>query len=396
MGPLDGIRVLDITTTFLGPYCTMLLAQMGADVIKVESRGGDVVRNVGETRNPGMSATYMTVNVGKRGVVLDLKTDEGREILDRLVADTDVVVHNMRQESAAALGLSYDRLSAINPRIILAEAFGFAPEGPDAGRPAYDDVIQAASGLADLESRRQGRPQYVTTILSDKVSGLTTLYGVLAALYERAQTGRGQAVVVPMYESMVSFLLTEQLAGEAFVPAAGPATYARTTSPARRPYRTKDGYIGAILYTDAQWRAFFTAIGRPELAGDPRFADIAARTRNITELYTLLEDQLATGTSEYWLARLRELDCPAIEVRTVEDLIADEHLGRAGIVVERDHPTEGRIRHMGLPVRFSGHEIDPHAGRHAPRLGEHTEEVLTEAGFDAAQVADWRSRGVVA
>ena len=395
MGPLDGIRVLDFTTTFLGPYCTMMMAQLGADVIKVESRHGDVVRGVGAARHAGMSATYMTVNAGKRGIVVDLKSPDGRRILDRLAAGADVVVHNMRQETAVSLGISYERLREVNPRIIVAEAFGFAPGSPDAGRPAYDDVIQAACGLADLESRRQGRPQYVTTILADKVCALVALYAINAALFERERTGEGQNVVVPMYESMVSFLLHEQLAGEAFVPALGPATYPRTTSRFRRPYKTRDGYVGVILYTDAHWRAFFGAIGRPDLADDPRYRDISARTRNIDELYALVETELAAETTAFWMRRFRELDCPAIEVRTVEDLIADPYLADAGIVREYEHPTEGRVRNLGMPARFSRHTGERADIRHAPRLGEHTTEVLAEAGFPPGQIAAWAEQGVV-
>ncbi|MFC5751911.1 CaiB/BaiF CoA transferase family protein [Actinomadura rugatobispora] len=395
MGPLDGIRVLDFTSTFLGPYCTMMMAQLGADVIKVEPRHGDVVRGVGAARNPGMSATYMTVNAGKRGIVLDLKSPEGRRILDRMAAGADLVIHNMRQETAVSLGISHRRLREVNPRIIVVEAFGFAPDGPDAGRPAYDDVIQAACGLADLESRRQGRPQYVTTILADKVCALVAMYAAMAALFERERTGEGQNVVVPMYESMVSFLLHEQLAGEAFVPALGPATYPRTTSRFRRPYRTKDGHIGVILYTDGHWRSFFESIGRPELAGDPRYRDIGARTRNIDELYSLVETELAAGTTGHWMRRFRELDCPAIEVRTVDDLIADPYLNEAGVIVEQDHPSEGRVRNLGMPARFSLHSRAPGSLRHAPRLGEHTREVLAEFGYSPEQVAAWAERGVV-
>ncbi|MQA05576.1 MAG: CoA transferase [Streptosporangiales bacterium] len=395
VGPLDGIRVLDFTTTFLGPYCTMMMAQMGADIIKVESRRGDTVRGVGMAKTPGMSATYMTINVGKRGIVVDLKSDEGRAIIDRMVADADVVIHNMRQETAISLGLAYERLAEINPQIVLAESFGFAPGSPDAGRPAYDDVIQAASGLADLESHRQGRPQYVTTILADKTCALITMYAVMAALYERERTGRGQSVVVPMYESMVSFLLHEQLAGEAFVPPVGPAIYPRTTSKFRKPYQTSDGYISVLLYTDNHWRAFFSSIGRPELVDDPRFCDISARTANIDELYALMESTLADKPTTYWLEQFRELDCPAMEVRNVDDLITDDYLAEAGIIVEHEHPSEGRVRALGMPVQFSNHERDPKSIRHAPRLGEHTAEVLAEFGFSEDQISQWLERGVV-
>lgn len=395
MGPLEGVRVLDFTTTFLGPYCTMMMAQLGADVVKVESRHGDVVRGVGHARNPGMSATYMTINAGKRGIVVDLKSAEGREILDRMAASADVVIHNMRQETARALGIDYERLRAINPRIVMAESFGFAPDSPDAGRPAYDDVIQAASGVTDLESHRQGRPSYVTTILADKVSALFTMYAVMAALYDRERTGEGQNVVVPMYDSMVSFLLHEQMAGEAFVPPTGPAVYPRTTSEFRRPYRTKDGYIGVVLYTDGHWRKFFASVGRPELADDPRFADIAARTRNIDELYAFVEDTLAGETTEYWMRSFRELDGPAIEVRRVEDLLTDPYLNSAGVIVEHEHPTEGTVRRLGNPVRFSRHAGAGRSLRHAPRLGEHTAEVLAEYGYSPAQVASLAAQGVI-
>lgn len=394
MGPLDGIHVLDFTTMLLGPYCTTMLAQLGADVIKVESRDGDVFREVG-AGNPGMSATYLPINVGKRGIVVDLKSAEGRAILDHLVTGVDVVIHNMRQETARSLGLSYERLAELNPRIVLAESIGFAPENPDAGRPAYDDVIQAASGLADLESRVHGRPQYVASVIADKICALTTLYSVLAALFERERTGQGQSVVIPMYESMVSFMLQEQLGGEAFIPPRGPATYSRTTSPLRKPYRTKDGYVGVLPYTDRHWRAFFESIGRPELIEDPRYRDITARGRNIDELYGIIESALETETTAHWMARFRELDCPAIEVRTVEELIASPYLAEAGIIAEQDHPSEGRVRVLGMPARFSNHAPATSEVRHAPSLGEHTTEVLTEFGYSPEQVAEWAERGVV-
>src|SRR5690606_15306502 len=295
--PLQGVRVLDLTSVVLGPYATMLLGDMGADVIKIEGPEGDTTRTTGPTRSPGMAAIYLAANRNKRSLVLDLKQERAAEALWRLIDTADVFVHSIRPQAIARLGFGPDAVLSRNPRIVYAGIHGFGEAGPYAGRPAYDDIIQAACGLSALMERTSGEPLHTPMVTADKTTGLTALYAILAALFARERTGRGQFVEVPMFEAMTSFVLTEHLYGHVFDPPEGPIGYTRVLAAWRRPYRTKDGWIAMLAYTDRQWSRFVTEAGRPELATDERYASLAARTRNIEEVYALVGDLLPQRTT---------------------------------------------------------------------------------------------------
>jgi crotonobetainyl-CoA:carnitine CoA-transferase CaiB-like acyl-CoA transferase len=356
-GPLDGVRVLDLTGTMSGPFCTLLLAQLGACVDKVEPPEGDVVRHLVEGVAPGMSPIHLSINAGKNSVVLDLRNPADRELFAGALADYDVVVHNMRPSAAARLGLTPEGLTRAGSHAVLCEIVGFGP-GPYEALPAYDDTIQATSGMAWVQGNGS-RPAYVRTAVADKVTGI---YAALAVCAELAGRGRGagpRSVKVPMYETLVAFTAVEQLGGLTYEPPTGPGLYPRTASPARRPYATSDGYLSVMFYTDRHWAAFFTEIGRPELATDPRFATVAARTANIDTLYGLVEEELGRRTTEDWLKTLERLDVPHARVQALADLLADEHLNAVGMFHVAMHPTEGPVRQARAPFLFAGTPLDP-------------------------------------
>ncbi|MGE0132346.1 MAG: CaiB/BaiF CoA transferase family protein [Blastocatellales bacterium] len=377
-GPLTGVRVIDLTSVVMGPYATQILGDMGADVIKVESPEGDVFRYVTPFRNRGMSAPFLNLNRNKRSIALDLKREDERQTLLDLLAGADVFVTTVRPQAMRRLGLDYESLRERNPRLIYCGAYGFSEEGPYAGRPAFDDVIQAMSGIAALQGENdQNGPRYVNTIFADKTVGCAIAYSVAMALYERERSGCGQAIEVPMFETMVSFTLVEHLAGETYCPSRESMGYERVLSEHRKPYRTKDGYIGLLPYTAEQWARFFEAAGRPEMASDPRVTDPALRSQNINELYRLMAEIVAERTTAEWVERLRAADLPITPVLSPEDLLEDEHLRAIGFFQREDHPSEGEVRTIGIPVRFSR---TPGAVRRlAPRLDEHREEILQEA-----------------
>ena len=377
-GPLAGVRIIDLTTVAMGPYATQILGDMGAEVIKVESPEGDVFRYAAPQRHAGMGAAFMNLNRNKRSIALDLKRADERERLIELVRGADVFVYNVRPQSMRKLGLDYETLAKVNPRIIYCGTYGFSEKGPYAGQPAFDDIIQAMSGIAALQGHNGGAgPEYVNTIIADKAAGLTAAYAISMALYERERSGKGQAIEVPMYETIVSFTLLEHMAGASFVPAVEGMGYERVLSPNRKPYRTQDGYIGLLPYTTAQWQRFFTAAGEGALAADPRVADASQRSRNINMLYAELARIVATKTTAQWLALLKDADIPMAPVRTPDDLLNDPHLAALDFFREVDHPTEGRMRTIGIPVTFS--RTPGTVRRLPPRLDEHREEILKEA-----------------
>ncbi|MEH3143829.1 MAG: CoA transferase [Methylobacterium frigidaeris] len=352
-GPLAGITIVDLTTVVAGPFATQVLAEMGAEVVKVEPPGGDIMRAPGPARSPGMGAAFLNCNRGKRSTVLDLKRPADRARLDDLVRGADVLVHNMRGEAATRLGLTDDRLRPLNPGLITCAIVGFGQDGPYRDRPAYDDIIQAASGWADLEQRAGREPRYAPTIVADKTTSLYVTSAITAALFHRARTGEGQAVEVPMFESVVSFLAVEHLAGLTFRPPLGPSGYARLLSKHRRPYRTRDGTIAVLPYNASHWRAVFRAAGREDWADDPALGSDAARAAMIDTLYERLAACLALETTEEWLARLAALDVPCTRVNRIEDLLDDPHLVATGFFEAVDHPTEGPVVRTRPPVRFS-------------------------------------------
>lgn len=352
-GPLQGVRVIDMTSVAMGPYATQILGDMGAEVIKVEAPEGDVFRTSAPAAHAGMGPAYLNLNRNKYSVTLDAKAPQDHASLLRLIDGADVFVSNVRPAALARLGLDAAALCARNPRLIHCAAVGFGQDGPYAARPAFDDIIQAMSGLADLQGRNSGAPAYVNTILADKVAGLTLAYAIPMALYERERSGQGQAIEVPMFETLVSFTLVEHLSGHSFEPPLGPMGYSRVLSPQRRPYRTRDGFLALLPYTDAQWRRFFALARRPDLAADARYADAAARARHFDALYQDLADIVAQQGTEAWLALLADADIPHSRVNTPESLFDDPHLRATGFFQRVDHPTEGPLKACGIPVRFS-------------------------------------------
>lgn len=379
-GPLDGLTVVELCTTLSGPYCTRLLVDFGAQVIKVEHGAGDVTRSYGPARSAEMGPVFLTLNRGKRSVVLDLKEPAGHAAMLRLLAQSDAFVHNLRPAAIERLGLAYGHVVREAPDLIYCEIVGFGAGGRYHNRPAYDDVIQGMSGLADLQggASEDSAPHYVATAVVDKTAGLTAASALLAALLGRAKDGGGgQYIEVPMYEVSVAFLLTEHLAGRAYDPAIGAAGYNRILSPNRKPYRTKDGYISVLVYTEAHWRSFLGHIGMAYVLEESRFRSSSMRAANIDELYALVASAMRTRTTEEWLTVLLELDVPAGPIATLEELFADGHLNDVGMFERYEHPTEGPLIGVRSPVRFSQSPV-PRLSDFppAPRLGEHTEELL--------------------
>jgi crotonobetainyl-CoA:carnitine CoA-transferase CaiB-like acyl-CoA transferase len=384
-GPLDGVRVLDLTTVVMGPYATQILADLGADVIKLEPPEGDITRDNAPMRSRRMGHIFMNANRNKRSVVLDLKAPAGRDACLAIAASVDVFVYNIRPQAMARLRLAYDDLRAVNPRIIYVGAFGYSQRGPYAAKPAYDDLIQGAVGLPWL-AREAGAesPRYVPVVLADRSVGLHIVNAVCAALYHREKTGRGQRVDVPMFESLLQTVLGEHLGGHTYLPPVGEPGYRRMLAKDRRPYQTKDGYVCILVYNDKQWRAFFDLIGRPELASDPRYATHEARSRDFTVGYELVAAEMKKRSSAEWIAALESADIPVQRMNSLEDIVADPHLEAIGYFREMEHPTEGRIRAMAVPSEWS--DSAPEHRHPAPRYGEHTREVLREAGLDPAAI----------
>ncbi|NYE18803.1 CaiB/BaiF CoA transferase family protein [Microbacterium immunditiarum] len=365
-GPLEGVTVIEISNMLMGPFATMALAQMGARVIKVEPPGGDIARGIADSTGRGLGPIYLNINRGKESIELDLADPGDRSTFEALVAAADVVAHNRPPGSEVRLGVDYATLSRINPRIIVCAMYGFGADGPYGSLGAYDDVMQGISGIAAHQTG-EGPPQYVRTPLTDKIAGIVAVGAISSALYERERSGSGQLVEVPMFETMVGFLLAEQQGECIYDPPRGPAGYARTNSPHRHPYATADGLISILASTDAHWTALFRLLGESELSDDPRFASIRARTENIDELYAWLKDALARHPTAQLLAQLHESRVPAMRVNTIEDLFVDPHLVQTGFFERVEHPEAGALRQPAAPVRFSRSGSAPlHA---APSLG---------------------------
>jgi crotonobetainyl-CoA:carnitine CoA-transferase CaiB-like acyl-CoA transferase len=391
-GPLAGVRVVDLTTVVVGPICSRTLADYGADVIKVEAPGGDLLRTMAEgNRNPGMSGKFINFNRNKRSIVLDLKKPPGHAALLRLIARGDVFVSNVRPEGLARAGLDHASLAKDNPKLIHCSILAFGRGGRYFNRPAYDPVIQSLSGVAGTIARATGEPRFVPMVMSDHTSGLIAAQCIGFALYRREKTGKGEAIDVPMLENMASFVSSEHLGAATFDPAVGPTGDGRLLSPNYRPLPTKDGYITIRPNTNLQAFAFFDAIGRPELKTDPRFNSAASRTKNAAAYFEVQKEGLDQKTTDEWVELFDKLDVPAARYNSIDDLLTDPHLKDVGFYKEEDHPTEGRLRRTRLANIFSGGAREDET--HAPRLGEHTREVLAEAGYAQAEIDDLLAAG---
>lgn len=388
-GPLDGVRVLDLTTVVMGPYATQILADFGADVVKVEPPEGDVMRYNKPFRHSGMGHIFLNANRNKRSVVLDLKQPAARDACLAIAGGADVLVYNIRPQAMARLKLSYEEVRAANPRILYVGAFGYSQRGPYAAKAAYDDLIQGAAGLPWLLKEAGAEsPRYAPVIIADRSVGLHVVNAICAGLYRREKTGAGQRIDVPMFESLLQTVLGEHMGAYTFEPGPGESLgelgYARMLAKGRRPYETRDGYVCVLVYNDKQWRAFFGLIGRPELLSDPRFATQAARSEYFDEAYALVADAMRTRTTDEWIKALEHADIPVQRMNTLTDVVEDPHLAAIGYFRSVEHPSEGRIKSMAVPSEWS--ESQPEYRRHAPQLGEHTREVLREAGLAEAAI----------
>jgi crotonobetainyl-CoA:carnitine CoA-transferase CaiB-like acyl-CoA transferase len=374
-GPLAGVRILDLTTVVMGPSATQLLGDLGADVVKVETPGGDHMRWIGPWRHPGMGPLYLQGNRNKRSIVLDLKTPEDKAAILALAAQADVLVSNVRPAGLRRLGLDEAAVRAVNPRIIYCAAVGYGSDGPNAGRPVYDDLMQAASGISGLFGAVDGAPRYAPVNICDRVVGLYVANAITAALYHSAKTGEGQAIEVPMFETMAQFVLADHWGGGAFEPAIGDMGYKRLLSRTRGPYPTKDGYIAVVVYTDKHWRSFSRFVGCPDLLDtDPRFATPESRTRHAEDMGAFLASHLPSRGNAEWLQILFDADIPACPVNSIEALREDPHLTAVGFFETVEHPTEGTMNTNRFPIQFSG--TPTRTRRLAPNLGEHNGELL--------------------
>lgn len=391
-GPLQGIRIVDLTTVVLGPYATRILADLGADVIKVETLAGDQTRHYKPLKHDGMAGYFLNLNRNKRSIALDLKTPQGMAILKRLIGGADAFIHNMRQQAADRLGLGYEGVRSLRPDIVYCGAVGFGSTGPYSGRAAYDDVIQAASGLAGLHAMVHGEPAFAPTVLCDKITGQTVAYAVMAALLQQARGGGGQAVEVPMLETAAEFALVEHLHGATFEPPIGEIGFKRVLSKYRKPFRTADGYMCILPYSDANWTDFFGFTGRTELLGDARFRVLADRVQHIDFLYAVVEQEAPRYGNAEWQAFCDRVSIPCMPVKSLDEVLNDEHLNAVGMFPLHEHPSEGGYRVVRSPVQFA----EPFQLRHhAPRLGADSVDVLEEAGYSNEEIDGFVREGVV-
>ena len=384
-GPLAGIKILDLTSVVMGPFATQILGDMGAEIIKVEPPAGDNMRWVGPMRNPGMGHIHLHLNRNKRSLVLDLKKPEGLAAIKLLIAQSDALIYNVRPQAMSRLGLGYEAVKAINPKLVYVGAYGFSERGPYAGKPAYDDLIQGAAGVPFL-TLEQGSdvPRYAPVTLGDRSVGLQTVIATIGALFHAQRTGQGQAVDVTMFESLSQFVLGDHMGGKTFEPPIGDAGYARLIAPHRRPYGTRDGFLCVLIYNDKHWRNFFDAIGREDLKTDPRFCDHTSRAANIRDVYQFVAEIMLTCTTAEWQALLEKADIPNTPMHTMDSLIDDPHLNSSGFFPMYEHPSEGTVRTTAPVGEWS--ETPLSIRRLAPQLGQHSREVLLEAGLSVAAI----------
>jgi crotonobetainyl-CoA:carnitine CoA-transferase CaiB-like acyl-CoA transferase len=376
---LSGVRILDLTTVIMGPFATHILADLGADVIKVEPPEGDSMRSHPPHGARGITGSFLNLNRNKRSVVLDLKSDAGRNAFELLLESAEVVVHNLRAPVMARLGFDYARCKAIKPDIIYCAAYGFSAQGPYAAKPAYDDMIQAASGFAALATPIAGSPNYAPSVICDKLVGQAVANAILAALFHRERTGEGQEIEVPMFETAIEFNLMEAFSGAAFQPRKGPPGYARISMPERRPFRTADGYACILPYSDRNWQDFFAFVGRHDLLDDPRFLRLADRSAHFPFLYSVIHEEAPKRSTAQWIDFCDGANIPCMPVIDLADIEDDQHVKAVGLFAAAKHPHAGEYRLIRRPASFSAAEFE--LRHHAPLLGEHSRSVLEEAGL---------------
>ena len=382
-GPLAGIKVVDLTAVIMGPYATQIMADLGAEVIKVEAPEGDIMRWVGKNGEAGMGPIHLNLNRGKEHIALDLKRPEARQILLDLVADADVFMHAMRPKAIARLGLGYEQVRAVKPDIVYCGAYGFSADGPYSDDPAYDDLIQGLCGMAALGTQLAGEPRFFPTVIADKVCGLTLAYATMAALLHRQRTGQGQQVEVPMLETMVQFLMIEHLGDRTFGPEY-PVGYARVMSQLRKPHRTLNGYVCALPYHNKNWKDFFAIVGRPELIQDERFCSQSARSRNYEVLYAMLADFIGDQTTEYWLEILKAAHIPVAPVVDLDNLQSDPHLRAVGLFQQTAHYDGREVTAIRSAINYS--ETPARMGKPAAPVGADTLAVLRRHGLTQDQI----------
>jgi crotonobetainyl-CoA:carnitine CoA-transferase CaiB-like acyl-CoA transferase len=392
-GALAGLKIVDMTVVALGPFATMMLAEQGAEVIKVESPEGDTTRHVGPSKaNPGMGPHHMFVNRSKRSLCLDLKRPEALRALLKVIEGADALVYSIRPAAMNRLGLSYEAVRKVNPEICYVGAYGYHEDGPYGHLPAYDDAIQAVSGVAALMGGKDGPPRYAPTVMADKTVGLTLAYAILCALMHKVRSGQGQKVDVPMFETMVNWLMLEHLWERSFA-VDGKIGYSRLMTPARKPYRAKDGYLAILPYTDRQWRAFFEIADAPEVMSDPRFATMGQRSLHIPEIYAMVERLTPTRSVAEWVEALQAREIPCMPVKSLAELFDDPHLRARGLFRTVEHHSEGEITTLAPPISFSATPSEHVRG--APLLGEDSLDVLREAGVPEAEIGALRASGAL-
>lgn len=390
-GPLAGYRVVDLTRVLLGPFAAQMLGDMGAEVIKVEDPEGDISRKIGHIRNPGMSAIYLNCNRNKKSVCLDLKTADGKQAMDKLLASADLFIHALRPQAARKLGLGYEDVQKLNPNIVYIGAYGYSEQGPSGHKTAFDDMIQGASGGAAIQGWMDDTPSYVSFVQADKTTGMMAANAALAGLLHRERTGEGQFIEVPMFETMTMFNMVEHLDGATFAEQDGPFCYSRLMTRNRRPFKSKDGWVGLLPYSDKNWKAVFEAAGHPELMEDERFNTFEIRQGNIDRTYEKLAELALLLTTDEWLTAMDAASVPCTRINTPADLLADPHLNDVGFWQQYDHPKEGRLRTMAFPVNFSRSPAE--IRRHAPDQGEQTREVLQGLGYTDEQITEMLRAG---
>ena len=384
-GPLDGVVIIDLSSVVVGPVCSLTLADHGAQVIKIEAPSGDLMRQLGGGgRNPGMTGKFMNFNRNKKSVCIDLKSPTGKEVMLRLISQADIFITNIRPDALEKLGLDWVSLHESNPQLIYCQMLAFGRGGQYFNRPAYDTVIQSSAGVAATFEKSSGEPRFVPLVMTDHITGLVSAQAIGFALYRRTRVGQGELIEIPMFETAAAFVLREHMGNMTFEPAIGPIGDARVLDKNNRPVKTMDGYISISPNTDAQAFAFFEVIGRPELKDDPRFSNVASRTKNSEAYYLLRSNSLANKTSAEWIVIFEKNDIPCMRYNSLEDLMIDPHLQEVGFISEAEHPSEGMIKQLGLTNQFSGGvrtEFLP-----APRLGENTVEIMQEFGFTTEEI----------